>query len=295
MATSIGSYDAWQRQAYISVESGTAALPVKMQYEALSETIDIDTGERDYDKIELLNLGQIAKHGAMGIMTVTFEGYPLYAGTPDTSGATRGTPKSGIAESYWEVFAQVGHMDTTDPITNTVTNDVTRYRVSILWTDDEIDTGTTSAASDATPSITGDATTTGDNDGKLLALTNGTASGGKYMIVSGNSTSVYTLTTGDTPQTDMGGASETDTFTITPTGSGAVTTTSNKGKRFVIADCTCVSCKTSFTDGILKQTLVFKGTPFDNSGAGLVKEESVKAGVQLPALGTYVAGTTYWA
>ncbi len=295
MATSIGSYDAWQRQAYISVESGTAALPVKMQYEALSETIDIDTGERDYDKIELLNLGQIAKHGAMGIMTVTFEGYPLYAGTPDTSGATRGTPKSGIAESYWEVFAQVGHMDTTDPITNTVTNDVTRYRVSILWTDDEIDTGTTSAASDATPSITGDATTTGDNDGKLLALTNGTASGGKYMIVSGNSTSVYTLTTGDTPQTDMGGASETDTFTITPTGSGAVTTASNKGKRFVIADCTCVSCKTSFTDGILKQTLVFKGTPFDNSGTGLVKEESVKAGVQLPALGTYVAGTTYWA
>lgn len=294
MVVTTGSFDAWQRQAYISVESGTAALPVKMQYQALTETIDIDTGERDYDKIDLLNLGQIAKHGPMGIVTITFEGYPLYAGTPDTSGATRGTPKSGISQSYWEVFAQVGHMDTADPITNTVTNDTTRYRVAILWSDDSIDEGTTSAASNATPSITGDATTAGDNDGKLLTLTAGTASGGVYMIVSGTSASVYTLTVGDTPATDQGGASETDAYTITPTGSGAVTTTGIKGKRFVIADCTCVSCKTSFTDGILKQTLVFKGKPFDNSGTGLVKSESAQSGVQLVALGTYVAGTTYW-
>lgn len=295
MVTTNGSFDSWQRKAYVSVESGTVALPVKMQYEALSETIDIDMGERDYDKIDLLNLGQIAKHGPMGICTVTLEGYPLYAGTFDASGATRGTPKSGIAQSYWEVFAQVGHMDTSDPIENTITNDVTRYRVSILWTDDSIDTGTTSAASNATPSITGDATTAGDNDGKLLTLTSGAASGGVYMIVSGSSVSVYTLTVGDTPQTDMGGASETDTYTITPTGSGAVTTTAAKGKRFVMADCTCVSCKTSFTDGILKQTLVFKGAPFDNSGTGLIKTDSVQAGVQLPELGTYVEGTTYWA
>ena len=295
MATSYGSFDAWQRQAYISVESGTAALPVKMQYEALTETIDIDIGERDYDKIDLLNLGQIAKHGPMGIITITFEGYPMYAGTPDTSGATRGTPKSGIAASYWELFAQKGHMDASDPVTNVVTNDTTRYRVSVLWTDDVIDTGTTSAAANVTPSITGDATTAGDNDGKLLALTSGTASGGKYMIVSGTAASVYTLTVGDTPETDQGGTTKTDTYTITPTGSGAVTTTANKGKRFVMAECTCVSCKTSFTDGILKQTLVFKGTMFDNSGTGLVKQESALAGVQLPELGTYVAGTTYWA
>jgi len=295
MVTSNGSFDAWQRKAYISVESGTAALPVKMQYQAITETIDIDVGERDLDKIDLLNLGQITKHGPIGITTITFEGYPMYAGTFDTSGATRGTPKSGIAASYWEVFAQVGHMDTADPITNTITNDVTRYRVAILWTDDSIDTGTTSAASDATPSITGTAATAGDNDGKLLTLTSGTASGGVYMIVSGEGTSVYTLTAGDTPQTDMGGAGPTDTYTITPTGSGAVTTASAKGKRFVIADCTCVSCKTSFTDGILKQTLIFKGAAFDESGAGLMKTESAAAGVQLPELGTYVAGTTYWA
>jgi len=295
MTTSYGDFDAWQRHAYISVESGTAALPVKMQYEALTETVDIDMGERDYDKIDLLNLGQIAKHGPVGITTVTFEGYPLYAGTADTSGATRGTPKSGIADSYWEVFAQKGHMDASDPVENVVTNDTTRYRVAVLWTDDDIATGTTSAASNDTPSITADATTAGDNDGKLLALTSGTASGGKYMIVSGSSASVYTLTTGDTPATDQGGTSKTDTFTITPTGSGAVTTASNKGKRFVIAECTCTSCKTAFTDGILKQTLVFKGVMFDNSGSGLTKWESAQAGTQLPELGTYVAGTTYWA
>ena len=286
-----GSFDAWERNALITVDDGTTA--INMQ--AITETIDIDVGERDYDKIDLLNLGQIAKHGPMGICTVTFEGYPLYAGTPDTSGATRGTPKSGIAQSYWEVFAQKGHMDTSDPIANTITNDTERYRVAILWTDDSIATGTTSAASDATPSITGTATTEGDNDGKLLTLTSGTASGGVYMIVSGTSASVYTLTVGDTPATDTGSATPSDTYTITPTGSGAVTTASAKGKRFVMADCTCVSCKTSFTDGILKQTLVFKGKAFDNSGNGCIKTESAQSGVQLPELGTYVAGTTKWA
>jgi len=39
----------------------------------------------------------------------------------------------------------------------------------------------------------------------------------------------------------------------------------------------------------------FKGNAFNNSGTGLVKQESAQAGVQLVALGTYVAGTTMWA
>jgi hypothetical protein len=286
-----GSEDAWQRKAYISVESSAT---VKMQYEAMTETIDIDMSERDIDKIDLLNLGQITKHGQPGICTITFEGYPLYAGTSDTSGATRGTPKGGLATGFWEFFANAGHSDTAQPLDLDMSNTLTKYRVAILWTDDVDLTGTLSAASNATPSVTAGATTANDHAGKIMRITSGTGIGGYYMIVSHSAVSVYTLTSGDTPATDLGSTTPNNTITIYPTGSGAVPTSATKGKRFVIADCHCTSCKTSMTDGILKQTIVFKGKCFDKTGNPLIKEESTSGG-QIPALGNYTAGTTYWA
>ena len=54
-----GSEDAWQRTAYISIENSST---VKLQYEALTETLDIDMAERELDKIDLLNLGQIPRN-----------------------------------------------------------------------------------------------------------------------------------------------------------------------------------------------------------------------------------------
>ena len=68
-----GSEDAWQRQALIAVDDGTST----MTMEALTETIDLDIGERGFDMIALINLGQIPKHSPVGITTVTIEGYPL--------------------------------------------------------------------------------------------------------------------------------------------------------------------------------------------------------------------------
>lgn len=287
-----GSEDAFQRGAFISVESSST---VKMQYEALSETIDIDTGERGMDVITLLNLGQIPKHTAPGICTITFEGYPMQVGTSDTSGGTRGTPKGGVATGYWELFANAGHADTTQALDLDMSNTLTPYRVAILWTDEDRTSGTASAASNATPSITGTAATSGDHDGKMIYIVSGTGIGGRYMIVSGNSTSVYTLTAGDTPQTDLGSATPNNPYYIYPTGAGALKLAS-KGMRFVLADCKCVSCKTSFTDGVLKQTLVFKGSMMAKNGTTpLTKMESNDGTVQLPELGDYTANVTRWA
>jgi len=205
--TNYGDYDSWQRHALITVDDGTTA--VNMQ--ALTETIDIDTGEREYDKIDLVNLGQIAKHGAIGITTVTFEGYMLQAGTDG----------AGTATGFWDLFADKPDMDSADPLTNTITNTVTRYRVAILWT----------------------------NDGAATAGTTAVTSGTTYA-----------------------------------------------GTRFMLADCTAVSCKDSFTDGVLKSTLVFKGTTMDSSAAGNVKWESVALATEsaLDAPSAYVAGTTKW-
>jgi len=180
---------------------------------AITETIDIDVGEKDLDIINLLNLGQIPKFGAMGLTTVTFEGYALQAGT---DGATTAT-------GFWDLFAHKPDMDSADPLTNAITNNLTRYRVSILWT----------------------------NDGACTAGTTAVTSGTTYA-----------------------------------------------GRRFVIADCYCVSCKDSFTDGVLKSTLTFKGPAFNKTANARIKWESVAlaSAVALAAVGAYTPGhaTVVW-
>ena len=49
------------------------------------------------------------------------------------------------------------------------------------------------------------------------------------------------------------------------------------------------------TDGIVKQTLIFKGRMFSKAGVALAKMESDDGSAVLPWLGAYIAGTTYWA
>ena len=283
-----GSEDAWQRVAYVSVENTSL---VKLQYESLTETIDIDMGERDLDVINLLNLGQIPKHGATGICTLTFEGYPTEAGTADTS---LGTASGGIATGYFDVFASVQNIDSASELDIDMSNTLTRYRVSVLWTNQDVLSDTAASASDAgSGSVTVDGTpfTIDTYNGAMLKLTSGTADGNYYMITD-TTTSAFTTTTGDTPSSD--GVADNDTLEVYPTGSSALLAAS-KGLRFVIADCICTSCKTSFTDGIMKQTLVFKGRVFNSAGAARVKMESCTASEALIALGNYTAGTTPWA
>ncbi len=202
--TSYGSDDAWQRDAVITVEDTSNGVDIQ----ALTETIDIDMGERDLDKIDLINLGQIPKHGAIGITTITFEGYPLQAGTAS----------AGAATGFFDLFAEKPLADSSGELDVEMTNTLTRYRVSILWSDDSlVDEGSDAVAS----------------------------------------------------------------------GSRAI--------RFVMADCFCTSCKTTFTDGVMKQTLVFKGVAFDKAAATNIKMESCTASETLTALGSYTPSTTKWA
>lgn len=202
-----GSEDAWQRECLIEVTSGSTKI---IRLTALTETVDIDNGERDLDKIDLVNIGQIPKHGAVGITTITFEGYPLQAGTATTSTGT----------GMFDMFASNAIIDSGQPLDIDLSATLTKYRVAILWTED-----------------------TGPDD-----------------------------------------ASD-------------ATATSKKAMRYVIAECFCTSCKTDFTDGILKQTLVFKGPGLDKVKNANIKMESNDSSASggIPALGNYVPGATKWA
>lgn len=121
--TTFGDYDAWQRHALISVDDGTSSV----ELHAKTSSINLEIGERAVDIIELLNMGQIMKFGPVGLTTITVEGYVLEAGS--ATGATVGT-------GFWDIFADVPASGGTQPLNVSISNNVTRYRVSVLFTND---------------------------------------------------------------------------------------------------------------------------------------------------------------
>ncbi len=210
MAVNTGSEDAWQVRALISVDDGTSVMTIN----TLSEDVEIDIPERELDKIDLLSDNQITKHGGLGLCTITINGYTLQAGSILT----------GVATGYWDIFAEKPVKDAADPITVTISNVKTRYRVSILLTND----------------------------------------------------------------------------TAATVGSAAVTSGATyAGKRIVLADCFCTKGGPSGTmsaNDPAKDILVFKGIAIDKAGAGNLKIESIALATvaALPALASYVPGTTKW-
>lgn len=64
-----------------------------------------------------------------------------------------------------------------------------------------------------------------------------------------------------------------------------------KGKRVGFADFICTGHKESFTDGVLKTTLTFKGPAFSKNGSARIQMESGQDTTPLPAIGgTYTPG-----
>jgi len=188
--------DAWLETALVAISAQGGS---NVQFASLTETIDIDTGEKQFDVITNVGGGRIAKWTPETETTITLEAYPLEAGT-DT-----GTTGKGF-------FDLLHSADTSQPVTISNTRTRSKYRIAILWTTD-------TSATDATAAISS----------PYLAL------------------------------------------------------------RFVAADGYFVSVKPSFTDGILKFTIVYKVPPFDKSGNSNIKMESVDGTATLSALASYTS------
>ena len=188
--------DAWLETALVAISAQGGS---NVQFTSLTETIDIDTGEKQFDVITNVGGGRIAKWTPETETTITLEAYPLEAGT-DT-----GTTGKGF-------FDLLHSADTSQPVTISNTRTRSKYRIAILWTTD-------TSATDATAAIAS----------PYLAL------------------------------------------------------------RFVAADGYFVSVKPSFTDGILKFTIVYKVPPFDKSGNSNIKMESVDGTATLSALASYTS------
>lgn len=129
--------ESWSEKAKISIqEEGTGK--TNYQYEAITDTIDIDEGEKGIEAMPNTKGGRIVKFLPEEMTTVTFEAYPLYGGT--ISGTTAG----GYDDMLHPTTG--GYTEPLDISNNTYRK---RYRIAILWTNDLANTSANTAVATA--------------------------------------------------------------------------------------------------------------------------------------------------
>lgn len=111
--------DAWLEEANVAI---TVQAGSDVEFDTLTETVDIDTGEKDFDTIANIAGGRIIKFTPEGETTVTLEAYPVEAGTAS------GTTGKGF-------FGLLNAEDTTQPLEIPTTTTRNKIRLAVLWTD----------------------------------------------------------------------------------------------------------------------------------------------------------------
>jgi hypothetical protein len=122
--------DVWSETALlaISAQGGT-----NVKFACMTETVDIDIGDKDFDVIAGLCGSRLVKFTPEDVTTVTLEAYPLQAGTEALSTATTGT-------GFFDLMHTV---DTANPLVIPVDRTRTPYRIAIMWTDKTSETDAT--------------------------------------------------------------------------------------------------------------------------------------------------------
>ena len=111
--------DTWSETALVAI---SAAAGSDMAFQAITETVDIDIGDKDFDVFATLAGGRVVKFTPQEPTTITLEAYPVYAGT-DT-----GTTGEGF-------FGMMNTEGTVQPLDIDVDRVRTKHRIAICWTD----------------------------------------------------------------------------------------------------------------------------------------------------------------
>ncbi len=93
-----------------------------VQFKTITETVDIDIGDKDFDVIATLAGGRLVKFNPQEPTTITLEAYPVDAGT------ATGTTGQGF-------FDLMNTADSSQPLLISVDRTRSKYRVAIMWTD----------------------------------------------------------------------------------------------------------------------------------------------------------------
>jgi len=118
--TAAATDDAWMETCLIAISIAGGS---DIQFAGVTETVDFDIGEKDIEGIPLVNGGRVTKFTPEGDSSITFEAYPLQAGTD--------TGSTGLG--FYDLMHSV---DASVPIRVTNDRDRDKYRVLVLWTND---------------------------------------------------------------------------------------------------------------------------------------------------------------
>lgn len=116
--------DTWSETAKVAVAAQSGS---DVQFSSLTETVDIDIGNKDFDVIATLSGGRLVKFTPQEPTTITLEAYPVQAGTDS------GTTGEGF-------FDLMNTQDTSQPVVVSQDRIRSKYRIAIMWTTDTAST-----------------------------------------------------------------------------------------------------------------------------------------------------------
>jgi hypothetical protein len=120
MGTTISNPDTWSEIAKVAIAAQGGA---DIAFGSITESVDIDIGDKDFDAIATIAGGRLVKFSPMDVTTITLEAYSLEAGT-DT-----GTTGKGF-------FDLLNTVDASQPVSIALDKARNKYRMAILWCTD---------------------------------------------------------------------------------------------------------------------------------------------------------------
>ncbi len=114
--------DAWSEWGLLAI-AAKGQSDVEYSGRIATDSLDIDSGDKDFDIINLLNGGRLEKPTPEGETVITFDAY-----FPDIA-----TGGSGILQLF---HTTSDNWDSTQPLEVTNSRNRDQFRVVILWTDD---------------------------------------------------------------------------------------------------------------------------------------------------------------
>lgn len=112
--------DTWSETAYVAI---TKIGGTDVEFCTITETVDLDIGDKDFDVMNTLKGGRLVKFNPQEPTTITLEAYPVEAGTDS------GTTGKGFHDLLNEA-------DGTQPLSIDFDRTRTKVRCAVLWTND---------------------------------------------------------------------------------------------------------------------------------------------------------------
>ena len=124
--------DTWKEIAYVSITKQNAS-PYTYHFCALSESIDIDEGERGIETVKTLCGGRIVRSLPQEDTTITMKLYPQQAGV--VPGGTTDSAARGIHDLFYESVSTSSATTGEIVVNNASSGSRNKYRIAVLWTD----------------------------------------------------------------------------------------------------------------------------------------------------------------